>query len=319
MADRKNILRILLCSVLAFFMLVLCNVQSVNAEKLPTVETVDDFYDQVVMQIQYGKMQSRYLVLFDPSEINAQEIRGRAFEKGGYALEAKFSHWSYSWRVRPEGTVVSFKTGYFYNKAQDKLVDSVAESIAKDCEGMSDYEKIKYVYDYIILNSEYSLVKDGAYNNLIRGKSCCNGYAEAFLTIMEKMNIPCQYTVNSSHAWNTVYLEGEWYNIDTTWGDAGGDRIDYKYFLKSNADWLGEGPAQATAHRSYQANHLEQRADYPNYTLVARFISSGRVVVPILCVFFAVFLYKLIGGQQTRRRIRQNEEMIRNLYKLPEE
>lgn len=300
-------------------MLLLFCVQTVHAENLKTVRTPDEFYDEVVSLVANGGVQGKYIVLFEPDQISPQDIRGRAFEKGGYELEAKFSHWSYSWRESTENVIVSFRTGYMHTKLQDQQVREVANAIAKDCKGMTDYEKIKYAYDYIILNCEYYLTKDGAYNNLLVGKSCCNGYAEAFLTIMDAMGIPCKYTVNTSHAWNTVFLEGEWYNIDTTWGDTGGDTISYAYFLKSNLDWTGMGPTEATAIRSYPAENLERRANYPNYTLKVRLKSLARILGPIAVIIVFLYFFNVARNGSTRKRVARNQDIIRNLYKLPDE
>ncbi|MBO6015554.1 MAG: hypothetical protein J6P60_03085 [Lachnospiraceae bacterium] len=293
--------------------------RDVCAEKLPVIATADEFYEEVVTQVENGVMQAKYMILFDPYEINAQEIRGHAFDRGGYSLVAKFSHWSYSWREKVDGTLVSFKTGYFFNRSQDAMVRKVVRDIAKDCSGMSDYDKIKYVYDYIILNCEYVRTKDGAYNNLIVGKSCCNGYAEAFLLLMEEMDIPCKYTVNSDHAWNTVFLDGQWYNIDTTWGDGGGDRIDYNFFLKPNEGWMGEGPTEATARAAYPAEHLERRVRYPNYTRAAWVKSGLPLILPPIILVGVLAFFGYLATQQTKKRVMRNEERIRNLYKLPDE
>ena len=291
----------------------------VHGEKLPQVKTPEEFYTKVVEQIENGVGQAKYELLFDPNLINYQEIRGYAFEKGGYALEAKFSHWSYSYEPTPTGAILSFKSGYFYTKTQDEQVKVVAKAIAKDCQGMTDYEKIKYVYDYIILNCEYDIRKDGAYYNLITGKSCCNGYAEAFLAIMEEMGIPCKYTVNSVHAWNTVYLEGAWYNIDTTWGDRGRDNISYEYFLKSNEDWTGEGPTEATASASYPATNLEERAKYPNYAMKAKIQVYVKLLLPLIILGLVFYFIRIVQGGRNQRNLRRNEDKIRNLYKLPDE
>lgn len=301
--------------VLAIFL----QAPSVQAESLPQVKTPEEFYTKVVEQIENGVGQAKYELLFDPTLINSQEIRGYAFEKGGYALEAKFSHWSYSYELTSTGAILSFKTGYFYTKTQDEQVKAVAKAIAEDCKGMTDYEKIKYVYDYIILNCEYDIRKDGAYYNLITGKSCCNGYAEAFLAIMEEMGIPCKYTVNSAHAWNTVYLDGAWYNIDTTWGDTGGDTISYEYFLKSNQDWTGEGPTEATASQSYPATNLEKRANYPDYAIKAKMQVYGKLLFPLVVLVVVIWFFRLFAGSRTQSKIRRNEDKIRNLYKLPDE
>ena len=65
---------------------------------------------------------------------------------------------------------------------------------------------------------------------------------------MDKLDIPCvlvsgeginlETESRENHAWNYVYLHGNWYAIDTTWDDPviiGDGKVDqdlkYKYFL----------------------------------------------------------------------------------------
>lgn len=49
----------------------------------------------------------------------------------------------------------------------------------------------------------------------------CNGYALAFKDIMTRLNIQALHITSDSmqHAWNLVYLDGEWYHVDVTWDD----------------------------------------------------------------------------------------------------
>lgn len=202
---------------------------------------------------------------------------------------------------------------------QRTLLDIRVKEIAKELEGLSQYEQIKYAYDYVILNCEYSYKYDGAYNALIRGWACCNGYAGAFGEIMEELGIPCEYTTGEDHAWNTVYLDGYWYNIDTTWGDEGGDSISYDYFLKSNKEWGGAGPAMADAPKSYSTQNLEKRYDFPDFQ--AR--EQRFVIICVVGVLVVIWLLKSVfgfwGHASTRNRIDRNEELIRNMYRLPED
>lgn len=202
---------------------------------------------------------------------------------------------------------------------QRTILDIRVKEIAKEAEGLSQYEQIKYVYDYIILNCEYNSKYDGAYNALVRGWACCNGYASAFCEIMEELNIPCKYTTGEDHAWNTVYLDGYWYNIDTTWGDEGGDKISYEYFLKSNKDWTGEWPAMADAKSSYPVENLDKRYDYPDFAKREKTYLIAGVTGIIVVIVLLKSLFGFWGHTSTRSRIEKNEELIRNMYRLPED
>lgn len=306
---------VLLLMVLAIFL----QAPSVHAENMPQVKTPEEFYALVEEQIANGKRKATYELLFKPYLINPQEMENYASQKGGVTLQDRFRACTYTFEETDHGAILTLDAGYLVNATKDEMVQLVAKAIAKDCQGMTDYQKIKYVYDYIILNSEYNIRKNGAYNNLITGQSCCNGYAEAFFVIMKEMGIPCKYTVNTDHAWNTVYLNGAWYNIDTTWGDDGGDNISYEYFLKCNKDWMGQEPAQGTASASYEMPDGQQRAEYPNYVMNARMQIGSRYVIPAIVVVILVVIVKLLVGGRMQDKIATNEDKIRNLYKLPDE
>lgn len=96
----------------------------------------------------------------------------------------------------------------------------------------TEYEKIKYVYEYLIEHTHY---KDDASDNqniysvLVNGESVCAGYARTTQYLLEKLGVFCTYVTGTaldpetnkqnSHAWNIVLCDGEYYHVDTTWGD----------------------------------------------------------------------------------------------------
>ena len=143
------------------------------------------------------------------------------------------------------------------NIAQIETVDALIESIVSGISASaSDYQKIKYVYDYVIEHTEYN---EDANNNqnvlsvLLEGESVCAGYAKTVQWLLNEMGIPCAYITgeayhedadSASHAWNMVYTNGGYYYLDSTWGDSeatGGDLENpfhtcYAYFLMSEEE-----------------------------------------------------------------------------------
>lgn len=130
--------------------------------------------------------------------------------------------------------VTALKFSGTYTKTEDEiseLNEKVREyenrCLANIGDG-DDYSKIKYVYEYIINNTEYDMEAPDNQNILsvfVNGKSVCQGYAKATQYLLSKAGIPSilvSGTVKSgeSHAWNMVMSDGKWYYLDTTWGDA---------------------------------------------------------------------------------------------------
>lgn len=91
-----------------------------------------------------------------------------------------------------------------------------------------DYAKIKYIYEYIIKNTDYdtdSVDNQNICSVFINGKSVCQGYSKATQYLCERCGIMCTLITGTTiqdgnHAWNMALSDGDYYYIDTTWGDA---------------------------------------------------------------------------------------------------
>lgn len=155
------------------------------------------------------------------------------------------------------GKIVQMKFEPNYHMTEETVQDCFRqiETYVDRCirsvpSGADEYTKVKHVYEYIIQNTDYV---PNAQNNqnicsvFIGGESVCMGYAKATQYILSRMGMDVTMAFGTvggeSHSWNLVRVDGEYYYMDTTWGDAGyvrpgaaanasvGQGINYEYFL----------------------------------------------------------------------------------------
>lgn len=134
--------------------------------------------------------------------------------------------------------------------------DKIIKEIIKP--GMSELEKEKAIHDYIVLNAKYdydNYLKNTMpdddhtlYGILINGIGVCDGYAEATQLLLNMVGIKCIVIQGQSnnnnegwrnHAWNIVQINGEYYQLDTTWDDSldkAEGCVRYNYFNASDKE-----------------------------------------------------------------------------------
>ncbi len=139
---------------------------------------------------------------------------------------------------------ILFSPSYTYSRQETEelipvLHDAVQDIIGRVYADSTDYAKIKYIYDTIVLNTEYDVESPDNQNVLsvlLYHRSVCQGYAKTMQLILNGMDIPCTLVTGvvqggERHAWNLVLADGDWYYVDVTWGD-----VAYKFVSKAGED-----------------------------------------------------------------------------------
>lgn len=110
---------------------------------------------------------------------------------------------------------------------REKLEAAADECISQISADASAYQKIKYVYEYIINTTEYdsgSADSQNIQSVLLYRSSVCAGYSKAFQYILHRMGLFCTYITGTiqnggEHGWNMVRIDDKYYYVDVTWGD----------------------------------------------------------------------------------------------------
>ncbi len=128
-------------------------------------------------------------------------------------------------------------------KRREQIELAVKPFLTSVSDNMSDYEVTLRIYENIIelvdydtlgLERQNAEVKDPSvaddlrsiYGVFVNRKAVCAGYAKATQYLLNLCGIECTYVTSDSHAWNLVKLEGEYYHLDTTWGDGSDTKRD---------------------------------------------------------------------------------------------
>lgn len=158
------------------------------------------------------------------------------------------------WVHNRETTYTTFYSTYSefepgYRISQDEIPDiqeamdgAYQQIISGFSQDVTDYDKARAVYEYVISNTVYEYSDDdqsiaGVFRD---GQAVCAGYAGAVQYLLERMGVECLYVTgdmkNSAedHAWNVVNLDGNYYYLDATNGDQPG-------FLQEDEVEVSEG------------------------------------------------------------------------------
>ena len=164
------------------------------------------------------------------------------------------------YKLGEETSRIAFTGTYIYDAAEvarkkTRINEAVNKCLAGAPSSTDEYQTVKYVYEYIIKNTEYDMNAADNQNIcsvFLGGRSVCNGYAKATQLLLNRLGVKCTFvtgmvTTKSGqqyrHAWNLVLCNGAHYYLDVTWGDASyqtasGESADPTLLPEVNYDYL---------------------------------------------------------------------------------
>lgn len=134
---------------------------------------------------------------------------------------------------------------------QERINEAVGQILLGIDLEASDYEKAKYVFDY--LASAVAYREDAPDNQniisvFLNHETVCQGYASAMQYLFNQLGIQSVIVTGTAngepHAWNVVRLDGAYYHMDATWGNSTytgsdgdfGRYINYSYFAVTSEE-----------------------------------------------------------------------------------
>ena len=149
-----------------------------------------------------------------------------------------------------------FMTNCEQEQEQQEVVEEILESL--DLEGLSDYQKLYRIYDWMYRNMTYDYVnyhkdygdKDvlmyTAYAAAVRRIAVCQGFACLLYDMLLQAGVESRIILSPAddHAWNIVKINGLYYNVDITWELPGENQAFYehpfRWFLLSCDDFYND-------------------------------------------------------------------------------
>lgn len=195
--------------------------------------TLDNETKQVYDEIVYAIENREEDVQLATTDLEVMELAYQAvrYDYCGFFWVDQLSYVTYS----REDEVTAIEITPTFTMSEEEQ-ESIQEQIDAQADRMlaeapvdgSDFEKALYVYETLINEVDYV---EGSENNqniisaFINRETICQGYAYATQYLLERLDVPCTTVTGTvdngeAHAWNLVLMDGDYYYIDTTWGNS---------------------------------------------------------------------------------------------------
>ena len=180
-----------------------------------------------------------------------------------YQFYAPGNYWLKIEAVNASGTTV--RGNFFFDVAGDDLLAMKVREIITECPADGEFETVLWLHDYLTHHAYYDLelTRYGADGVLMEGRGVCDSYSKAFEMLLTAAGLQSKRMLSSTHSWNAVMMEGEWYQIDVTWDDPA-------CFTQTVSGLEGHDYFGLPNDIIFQiSDHVPQNNDYPQCTSIA--------------------------------------------------
>ena len=158
----------------------------------------------------------------------------------------------YKYRYYKDSPNIIFIPEYLFDKGKikehQKAMKSRIEKLVRPAQSLSEWEKEKYVHDFICQNVHYDKLKKAYSHEIIgplgQGVGVCEGIAKAVKVLLDALGVWCVIAICGNnpekgikyrHTWNIVRIGGAYYHLDATFDNTLGksDKVEdirYDYF-----------------------------------------------------------------------------------------
>lgn len=237
---------------------------------------------------------------------------------------------SYKYRYYKDSPNLIFIPEYLFDKKKicehQKAMTARVEKLIRPAQKLSEWEKEKYVHDFICENIRYDKLKKSYSHEIIgplgQGVGVCEGIAKAVKVLLDALGVWCVIAICGNnpekgikyrHTWNIVKIGGTYYHLDATFDNTlGKDRetseIRYDYFnLDDSQIFRDHEPLIAPAphcgdheHFYYKEKKLSFTKKEDVYKRSLQAAKKGRVLI-----------FHWRGGYLTKEVLKELLELIR--------
>lgn len=155
----------------------------------------------------------------------------------------------FHYRFYPDSAKVEMIPEYLFDKAKvkdhQKAMKARVEKLARPAAKLSEWEKERYIHDFICENVRYDKLKKPYSHEIIgplgQGVGVCEGIAKSVKILCDVLGVWCIIAISGNnpeknikyrHAWNIVRIDGNYYHLDVTFDNTlgRGEMVRYDYF-----------------------------------------------------------------------------------------
>lgn len=155
---------------------------------------------------------------------------------------------SFKYRFYQDSPNIQMVPEYLFDKGKikehQKAMKARVEKLARGAAKMNEWEKEKYIHDFICENVHYDKLKKPYSHEIIgplgHGVGVCEGIAKSVKILCDALGIWCIIAVSEAnpekkikyrHAWNVVKINGKMYHLDATFDNTlSKTELRYDYF-----------------------------------------------------------------------------------------